>query len=175
MSEEIDAIRKIHQDPLFNETLEVLRSKGGYAAVAAAKAEGFIVSLLGGRDGNDRERFRFTRNGEHRIKNCRKVDLGCGYRIVCIQKGQRLALLYIGTHDDCFRWIDRHRTAEYDLDGVAEDAWKNTNIRLSRLSAVEDEENEKESFADAFEASLDERIDDAVLRKIFAGIVDSRS
>src|SRR5512135_2479070 len=106
MMDERDSITRIYRDPLFDETLKELRSKGGYAAVAAGKSEVFILNLLGGKGAGDREKFRFTRKGEYRIKNCRKLDLGCGYRIVCIQKGQRLVLLFIGTHDDCFRWIE---------------------------------------------------------------------
>jgi len=170
----LSSIRKVYRDPLFDRTLEELRSQGGYGAVAAAKADELIGLLSGRADGRGRDKFRFTRKGEYRIKNCRKVDLGCGYRIVCIQKDQRLALLYIGTHDDCFRWIDRHRTAEYDMAGVAEKAW----IEFGGARMVAGTANEliceEDRFAESYEASLMDQLDDTVLRKVFAGIVNGR-
>jgi hypothetical protein len=174
MSHNTESIKQLYRDPLFDHTLEELRSKGGYAAVAAGKADAFIAALRGGAGTGDRDKFRFTRNGEYRIKNCRKVDLGCGYRIVCIQKDQRLVLLYIGTHDDCFRWIERHRTAEYDLEGVAKSAW----IDAGGLRPVEPTSrkkvNEGDRFAEEYEASLMGQLDDAVLRKVFSGLVQGR-
>jgi hypothetical protein len=168
---ELESIEKIHRDPLFDRTLQDLRARGGYCAVAAAKAETFIDLLVGRSGGVSRERFRFTRNGEYRIKNCRKVDLGCGYRIVCIQKDRRLALLYIGTHDDCFRWIERHRTAEYDLNGVDDEAWMDVASVLPQAPWVAD----VDSLSEEYEENLMKRIDDSVLRKVFSGLVDHKA
>ena len=168
----MDTIAKLYRDPLFDRTIEDLRAKGGYAAEAAAKADEFIAAVRTGRGEGGREKFRFTRNGEHRIRNCRKVDLGCGYRIVCVQKDGRLVLLYIGTHDDCFRWIERRRTAEYDLDGVPEEAWLGMGTDRLADGMAGGTETEEDRFCDAYEAALMERIDDAVLRRVFAGLAD---
>jgi hypothetical protein len=168
----MDSITKLFRDPLFDRTIGELRAKGGYAAEAAAKADEFIASVRTGRGEGGRKKFRFTRNGEHRIRNCRKVDLGCGYRIVCVQKDGRLVLLYIGTHDDCFRWIERRRTAEYDLHGVPEEAWLAIGPDRPADGMAGGTETEEARFCDAYEAALMERIDDAVLRRVFAGLVD---
>ena len=168
MSDNIISIRKVYRDPLFDRTLEDLRLQGGYGAVAASKADEFVGSLLGITGGRDR--FRFTRRGEYRIRNCRKVDLGCGYRIVSIQKGEWLVLLYIGTHDDCFRWIERHRTAEYDLDGVPAEAWTEAMPQPSAGRATRRTKTDEDHFTDAYEAALLERVDDTVLRKVFSGL-----
>lgn len=167
-------ILSVYRDPLFDRTLEELRSKGGYAAIAAGKADAFFAVLRGSQGLGDRDRFRFTRKGEYRIKNCRKVDLGCGYRIVCIQKDQRLVLLYIGTHDDCFRWIERHRTAEYDLESVEADSWIDTRGVRQVESESDRKVSDEDRFVSEYEASLMNRIDDAVLRKIFSGLIDHR-
>ena len=171
--EKISAVRMVHRDPLFDRTLAALRSQGGYAVVAAEKAGEFINILTGTASPGSRGRFRFTRKGEYRVPNCRKVDLGCGYRIVCIHKGERLVLLYIGTHDDCFRWLERHRTAEYDLDAVAQDAW--ISVKAESGETVLEHRHEDDRATDAHEEALLERIDDAVLRKVFAGIVQARA
>lgn len=48
MRHDTDTIKKVYCDPLFERTLKELRSKGGYAAVAARKAEAFIAVLCGG-------------------------------------------------------------------------------------------------------------------------------
>jgi len=172
--EQAYGLRSLYRDPLFDRTLAELRAQGGYAAVAADKAEVFIDLLIGTNLSGGRHRFRFTRKGEYRIRNCRKVDLGCGYRIVCIQKDQRLVLIYIGTHDDCFRWIDRHRTAEYDLDGVSADAW--VPIRTGRPGELPKGGQicEENRFAEEYEDSLMDRIDDAVLRQVFSGLIERR-
>lgn len=165
-------LRTFYRDPLFDRALAELRTQGGYAGVAADKAEELVGILAGTNPAGGRHRFRFTRNGEHRIRNCRKVDLGCGYRIVCIQKDQRLVLLYIGAHDDCFRWIERHRTVEYDMESVAESAWIEVGAERPAWRGKVNEENR---FADDCESALMDRADDAVLRKVFAGIVEARS
>ena len=166
-------LRSFYRDPLFDRTLSELRAVGGYAAVAADKAEEFIGILTGTNRADGRARFRFTRKGEYRIKNCRKVDLGCGYRIVCIQKDQRLVLLSIGTHDDCFRWIERHRTSEYGLESVAESSW----IDVGGVRTVEPLSREltcNDHFAEEYEASLMDQLDDAALRKVFSGLIERR-
>jgi hypothetical protein len=174
MSQDTESIRKLYCDPLFDSTLEELRSKGGYAAVAAGKANVFIAVLRGNVAAGERDKFRFTRKGEYRIRNCRKVDLGCGYRIVCIQKDQRLVLLYIGTHDDCFRWIERHRTAEYDMECVAENAWIDVGRVLPAEPTSRRKVSEEDRFAEEYDASLMGQLDDAVLRKVFCGLVERR-
>jgi hypothetical protein len=172
--DDLSSIRKVYRDPLFDRTLEELRSQGCYGAVAAAKADELICLISGRADARGRDKFRFTRKGEYRIRNCRKVDLGCGYRIVCIQKDQRLVLLYIGTHDDCFRWIDRHRTAEYDLESVEERAWIEVGTALPVQPASCKTLNEEERYAEEYEASLMCQLDDAVLRKVFSGLIERR-
>jgi hypothetical protein len=170
----VHGVRSIYRDPLFDRALSGLREQGGYAAAAAAKAEEFIALLLGRNGCRGREKFRFTRNGEYRIRNCRKVDLACGYRIVCIRKDQRLALLYIGTHDDCFRWIARHRTLEYDLESIAEDAWQAAGAMPHDRRPSPDAVRQEDRLAEEYEDSLMDRLDDAVLRQVFPGLTERR-
>ena len=171
--DEIDSIKMLYREPSFESTLEDLRSKGGQPAVAAAKAIEFLRVLAGENTGG-RTRFRFTRNGEYRIKNCRKVDLGNGYRLVCILKDQRLVLLYIGTHDDCFRWIERRRTAEYDMDSVDLGAWSNIALLRQQKNSTTQSKGREDILSKQYEDDLMNRVDDVVLRRVFAGIVNGR-
>jgi len=50
-----------------------------------------------------------TKYGEHRIIKCIKYDLGCGYRLITIRRGDQVFVSYIGTHDECDRWIENNR------------------------------------------------------------------
>jgi hypothetical protein len=166
-----DRVRSLYREPLFDKCLEDLRTKGGFSTEAARKVDQFIDIVLKPDRHRDREKFRFTRNCEARIKHCKKVDLGCGYRLVCIKKDGRLALLYVGTHDDCFRWIEHNKGLEYDFDAA------NTGVQAVRQAAATGEEDTKSfvegDISDLYEASLMSRIDDHVLRRVFRGLCAS--
>jgi hypothetical protein len=98
----------IHLDPRVDKRLEVLRRSGKKAALAAARAEEIIARLCSGGVIPDRVGT-VTKHGELRIKGVMKYDLGSGYRLVTFKHGNRLFLLYVGTHDDCHRWIENNR------------------------------------------------------------------
>jgi len=159
----------LYRDPLFDKCLEDLRAKGGFSTEAARKVDQFIDIMLHADGQRDREKFRFTRNSEARIKHCKKVDLGCGYRLVCIKKDGLLALLYVGTHDDCFRWIERNKGLEYDFDAA------DMGIPVVRQAVSTREESAKNAHDEddmlkRYEASLMSRIDDGMLRSVFHGL-----
>ena len=164
----------IHRTGLFERSLDDLRNKGGTAEVAAKKALEFIEAISGREEKKVREKFSFTRHGEARIKNCRKIDLGCGYRLVCLLKDGYLVLLFAGSHDDCSRWLMRNRGMNYEFKKVPQTVLmardQEAREEIEPLVAIEDNQ-----FADAYEAKLMSRIDDAVLRKVFSGIVNGRS
>lgn len=159
----------LHREASFDKCLDDLRAKGGEALVTARKADEFIAVLLNPDRQGKREKFRFTRNSEARIKNCKKVDLGRGYRLVCIKKDGRLALVYVGTHDDCFRWIERNKGLEYDFDAA------DTAVQVVHRPVSDREESAKNAYEEddmlkQHEASLMSRIDDDVLRRVFHGL-----
>lgn len=166
-----ETVLVLYRDPLFERCLDELRKQGGYAAVAAKKADEFISTVTGDAGRKTREKFRFTRNGEYRIKHCRKVDLGCGYRLVCIHKDRHLVLLYAGTHDDCFRWIERNKGMQYEI-GAATRAIRVSRERTPQDDAVQGDALAEERFSEAYEAELMSRIDDTVLRRVFSGLVN---
>ncbi|MFZ1984948.1 MAG: hypothetical protein WAU91_11085 [Desulfatitalea sp.] len=98
----------IHLDPRVDKRLEMLRRSGKKAALAAARAVEIIARLRSGGVIPDRVGT-MTRHGELRIKGVMKYDLGSGYRLVTFKQGNSLFLLYVGTHDDCHRWIENNR------------------------------------------------------------------
>lgn len=99
----------VYRDNQFERSLDQLKRAGGSGALAARRAEALIGELASSDGRAVPETCRLTRNGEARIRKCRKYDLGSGYRLVCIRWGSHLLLLYAGSHDDCDRWLERNR------------------------------------------------------------------
>ena len=106
----------LYRTSQFERCLGDLRRKGGSASVAAESIDVFIQNLSRNGNGTGRGQFRYTRDGEYRIKHCRKISLGSGYRLVLIQKDGCYIFLYAGSHDDCFRWIERNKGLTYKID-----------------------------------------------------------
>jgi hypothetical protein len=158
----------IYRTPQFERCLDDLHRRGNTAADAARRVEIILRNLVQSEDGNEREKFRYTRNGEYRIKHCRKISLGCGYRLVFIQKDGCYVFLYAGSHDDCFRWIERNKGLYYELDHttraitVVQDIDKNGN-------ALPEDVREAREFAVNYEEELMRRLDDDLLARIFSG------
>ncbi|MBI1921593.1 MAG: hypothetical protein HYS23_11010 [Geobacter sp.] len=155
----------IHSDDRFEKSLDSLRRAGGEAAIAARRAETLIRALCRDEETLGLERRKRTRNGEARIENCRKYQLGGGYRLVCINRGNVLVPLQVGTHDDCDRWIENNRKLRID---VADDG----------LMPIEEPVLEMEPRADMGEATDDcdtplmERLSQRELREIFRGLYE---
>ena len=97
----------------FERCLDELRQGGGDALVAVARTERLIREFSHGTSSTLEERWK-TRNGEARIDGCRKFQIGHRYRLVCVKHGQQILFVYVGTHDDCDRWIDKNRGATFE-------------------------------------------------------------
>ena len=159
----------VHRTQTLDRSLEELRRKGGIALVVAKKADELIRLITRTEEKHAREQFRLTRNGEYRIKYCRKYDLGSGYRLVVLQKGRYLVLLYVGTHDDCFRWIEHNKRMDYEIDDTTH-AMRIAVDAAPKDASVPHDLLEEEPLIDEYEAALMSRIDDSILRKIFSGL-----
>jgi len=56
------------------------------------------------------ENNKLTKHGESRIPHCIKYDISNdAHRLVTVQTDNFIYLLFIGTHDDADRWLDRNR------------------------------------------------------------------
>ncbi len=158
-------IFSLYLDPKFTKTLNELRKQGGISSIVAKKADDLIRRLLlRGRDCST-ETGKLTKNGELRIRKCKKYDMGNGYRLICLRKASRLILLYIGTHDECTRWLERNKGLEYDLNNAVENPLVTKQISLEAEPQIK-----KTDPADEYEERLISQIDDRMLRKIFSGL-----
>lgn len=161
-------LHAIYLDPGIAKRLELLRRSGKKAGLAAAKTEEIVTRLRSGGELPDRAGT-ITKHGEQRIRGVVKYDLGSGYRLVTYRQRFRIFLLYVGTHDDCHRWIENNR--ELAIDQVQQ--------RCTKL-LVEDGKNETDMTGDAAAATAAEEDYDHLetltekdLRQVFSGLVDA--
>jgi len=136
--------------------------------MSAKKVDEFISCLASGGDKHTRKKFSYTWNGEYRIKNCKKIDLVGAYRLVLIQKDHCFVLLYVGSHDDCFRWIERNKGLSYEVDHtthaitVIQDAVEGADV-------LPEDVLEAKKFMERYEQELMRQLDDDLLARIFSG------
>ena len=157
----------IKQERNFDKRLDNMRRAGGHAALAARNADEIIASLANGCANLDAI-GRQTKYGEARIKNCLKFNLGNGYRLVTVRKRTRVILLYIGTHDECDRWLEGnrgHNPAENMDQGAILPAGE--GMREDPLVS----ENVSESPNDEYEELLLKKIDQKILKMVFKGLL----
>ncbi len=159
--------KQVFLDPRIDKHMDRLRRSGRKAAMAALRA-GEIISRLRGGEAVLHRVGAVTKHGELRIKGVMKYDLGGGYRLVAYRHGPCFYLLFIGSHDDCNRWIENNRE-------LTPDQIEARCMPLKRRGPVADTDGEVqpldvESREQDPLASADER----VLRRIFCGLVGER-
>lgn len=161
-------LQSIYLDPTIAKRLELLRRSGKKAALAAAKTEEIIARLQSGGQMPEQAGTP-TRHGEQRIRGVMKYDLGSGYRLVAYKQRLRIFLLYLGTHDDCHRWIENNR--ELAIDQI--------KMRCTRLMVESGDSSSGMAEYAAADLAEDEDYDplanltDKDLRQIFRGLVEA--
>jgi hypothetical protein len=159
-------ILSISIDPKLRKRLTELRKQGGTSSFAATKADDLISRLLlRGRDCSH-EIGKLTKNGEFRIRRCKKYDLGNGFRLICLRQGHHFIFLSIGTHEECHRWLERNKGLRYDMDEAYQDVFIVRDIPEPTVSVKEVDP------ADVYEDQLLQKIDDKMLRRIFCGLCE---
>jgi len=153
-------IRFVHQYPKFSKQLDSLRAAEKKAAIAAKKADRIIANLIQGHIPS--QTGRLSKNGELRLRKCMKYDLGCGYRLITIRQGHHLCLSYIGTHDECDRWIENNRKHPLTFQKSGSRTFSVQQPASLKSSGHQAENDEDENFPDS--------IDDKYLRIIFRGL-----
>ncbi len=108
-------MQHVHLDPKFFKCLAALRKAGKKGDIAAQKADEIIERLSRQGFVMPAEIGTVTKYGELRLKHCIKYDLGNGYRLITIKQGRDLFVLYVGTHDECHRWVENNRELRLEL------------------------------------------------------------
>ncbi|MBI5581938.1 MAG: hypothetical protein HY895_22510 [Deltaproteobacteria bacterium] len=157
-------IKQVWVDPKIEKSLQMLRRCGKKAALAVLAAQAIVARMRSG-DLVPARVGTVTKHGELRIKGVMKYDLGSGYRLVTFKHGRRLFVLYVGTHDDCHRWIENNR----DLTVVQ------VQERCTPLpiEAADDSDGtpQLESIREEEDCDPLPEIPERVLRRIFSGLV----
>jgi hypothetical protein len=90
----------------FDQTLAKAFMSGGQQQKKARR----VKEVLGSLDQKDPFiGLPITNNGETRIPNALKYDLGEGWRLVTAQTEKMCTFLFVGDHDDTDKWLDRHK------------------------------------------------------------------
>jgi hypothetical protein len=155
----------VHRDNSFDRRLDRLRKAGGHGALAAKNADEILDKLA-----SDLEKpgdlLRQTKHGEARIKNCLKLNLGNGYRLIGITQGMHLVLLFVGSHDEADRWLEDNRGLRIAINEESQAVVVEQEETATSTPAFQDPETE----ADEYEETLLGKIDDQTLRQVFSGL-----
>jgi hypothetical protein len=156
----------IHRYAKFQKTMEILRRSGGKGARAVNRAEEVMKELLSGNLSSLTALEKRTKHGEQRIDNCIKYDLGGGYRLVSVKYKGFLIVTFLGSHDECDRWIENNRGFETDVSLECKRADSFFEILKSR------EKNpfeKKICVEDDYDDILMKKVDEKMLKILFSG------
>jgi hypothetical protein len=160
-------LQRIYLDSRMHKRLELLWRSGKKAALAAGKVEEIITRLRSGED-LPAQAGSVTKHGELRIKGVMKYDLGSGYRLVAFKQGRRFYLLFVGSHDECHRWIENNR--ELSVDQI--------ELRCAALPVQAGSVLKRTTDApvpfmmDDYDDDPIDRVSEQDLRRIFCGLVE---
>ena len=148
--------------------IAALEKAGKSGKTLAQKATGVIDRLASGDVWNPVDTVEsYTKYGEKRIKNCRKYDLGCGYRLITLQRGETVFIPFLGSHDECQRWLENNSRLK------AVHAGKGNTIPIEDCKSfsahpIDLENMDVNEEADDFMQDLTDRD----LRTVFNGLVE---
>ncbi|MBI5556665.1 MAG: hypothetical protein HY885_03430 [Deltaproteobacteria bacterium] len=159
----------VYRTPLFDKQLKTLGKadkKGSLAAVRAGEIINYL-SACGWRALALKNKL--TKRGELRVRKCLKYDLGSGYRLISLKRGDELFLLYVGAHDECDRWLNNKRGNKLQVE-TASYIFVEENGEVAPDHLPGDCLSAGQSDEDEYEEQLSARLSDGVLRQIFRGI-----
>lgn len=148
--------------------IAALEKTGKSGKVLAQKATGIIDSLARGDVQNHMDAVEsYTKYGEKRIKNCRKYDLSCGYRLITLKRGETVFIPFLGSHDECQRWLENNSRM------------KAFNAGKGKTIHIEDRKTSPIKQGDVDNLDMDEdaygflqNLTDKDLRSVFNGLVE---
>ena len=148
--------------------ITALEKAGKSGKNLAQKATSIIDSLASGDVRNHMDAVEsYTKYGEKRIKNCRKYDLGCGYRLIILQRGETVFIPFLGSHDECQRWLENNSRLKAFHAGKGKTIpIEDKNVSLT--NPIDPEKMDENEDVDGFLQNLT----DKDLRIVFNGLVE---
>jgi len=161
-------MKHVHISSKVERRIEDLKHDGKAGRALAQKVTLIIESLATGAVCRHKDTVeRYTRYGEKRIRNCHKYDLGCGHRLVTLQRGAKIFVLFLGTHDECQRWLKNHSRLKEVIAGNGEVFEILPESPIPANPADTDATNSREDAEEELQLS------DQELRRIFCGLVEA--
>jgi len=147
--------------------IEALQKNGKAGTTLANKAKSIIESLSSGTAQHHMDAIgTLTKYGEKRIRNCRKYDLGCGYRLITLRRGDTVFIPFLGTHDHCQRWLESNsRLKDFNVG-----AGKTIRVVKKKPTKIISRKSE-ETDNMANDHDLFKHLTDKDLRRVFSGLV----
>lgn len=161
-------MKYVHVSAKVEHRIENLRKSGKAGNVLAQKVTSIIKCLTSGAWDHREVVSSHTKYGEKRIKNCRKYDLACGYRLITLQRRGKVFIAFLGTHDECQRWLENNSS----LKAVA--AGKGRWFRIDRKKRASASQVHVASVGsdEGTEDELEMEVSDRDLRRVFSGLVE---
>ncbi len=149
--------------------LEDLKQSGKAGKIIAEKITTIIENLKSDpfSDAGNTS-FNFTRYGEKRLKYCRKIDLGCGYRLIILQKDSTLIIPFLGTHDETQRWLETNNKSKMIGEGKGIFISCDSNKGLFSTDLSNDDDGYMDENEDEYPVNLSEQD----LRIVFRGLIE---
>ncbi len=164
-------MRYLHISRNIDRYLERLRTGGKHGILAASQYQQIVEYMRQARWRSDAVNCKRTKNGEYRLKNCIKYDLGHGYRLVTVKDGDNLFITFAGNHDQTDRWIETHRYDKF---------CENDSLYTSEMIIEDETETSEQPSAcphldslpehGEYEEQLLDKIDDDVMKMVFSGL-----
>lgn len=162
---------EIYCTTLCERQLKSLLRSDKRGSAAAKRAETFIRAMASGQLNDDAILAKQTKHGELRLNNCRKFDLGSGYRLISLREKEGMCFAFFGTHDDCDRWLDRRRA-----EGISLDSTQLKPVRVApELNEDKDPPDELLQAEDEYEAYIASQLDEKTVRYLFRGLFRNHS
>ena len=162
-------MRNVHISSKVERRIENLAKAGKAGAALAQKAARTIESLASRTVRHHVDAIgSYTKYGEKRIKNCRKYDLGCGYRLITVQRKGTVFIPLLGTHDECQRWLENNSRLKKAVAGKGTLLRTSDNPQAPGLQVDADSTDIERAVEDEVLLGLSDR----VLRHVFSGLVE---
>lgn len=161
---------EIHQTRALRKQFQAM-ARGGKKERAIIERAETLIRRLQTDPLDEKAACRRTYNGEMRLRDCRKYNLSCGFRLISLKRDNRLIFTYIGSHDDCQKWIENNRYFQDDIESQPIPLIPSS----SRAACHQGEETEDvlQEKNDTYEEELMNHLDEHVLREIFSGLCPS--
>lgn len=167
-------IRSIHCSRLLERQLAALRKSGKKGEIAATQFERILACLKFCGAKSEDIYIKRTKNGEYRLRNCVKYDLGCGYRVITVRIRDRLYVPFLGVHDAANLWLERHGQDGF----VPQESFYSEEILVSPEQCIGDVQQDISQLReenDIYEEQLLARLDESILKDIFQGLYRKQS